>query len=92
MNIKYTSGLVLLLVGILGIPLAVLFYRELSSAAPTPTPQIRLLDSPQARITSSVPEVKAKRTPKPKPTRKPKRRRWIEWYNCFLNILNHRKI
>lgn len=73
MNVKYTSGLVLLLVGILGIPLAVLFYRELNSAAPTPTPQIRLLDSPLVRITASVPEAKRKDPPKPKSTRNPKR-------------------
>ena len=53
MNVKYTSGLVLLLVGILGTPLAVLFYREQSSATNPPTPQIRLLDS---LLTISVPE------------------------------------
>ncbi len=56
MNVKYTSGLVLLLVGILGTPLAVLFYREQSSSAPTPIPQIRLLDSP---FTTSLPEAKS---------------------------------
>jgi len=56
MNIKYTSGLALLLVGILGTPLAVLLYRELNSVTPQPTPQIRLLDSPLARITTSVPQ------------------------------------
>jgi len=85
MNVKYTSGLVLLLVGILGTPLAVLFFREQSPATNPPTPQIRLLDTPLARITPSstyLPLTSISNPGKPnKPTPEPATTDWSDITN-----------
>ena len=53
MKLNFTSGLVLLLLGIFVTPVAVLSYRALNSTpepATAPTTQIRMLDSPLTRI------------------------------------------
>ena len=63
MKLNLTSGLVLLLVGIFITPVAILSFRALNSPtepSTAPTTQIRLLDSPLARVTYS------KSKPKPR--------------------------
>ncbi len=62
MKLNFTSAMVLVLIFIFATPVAVLTYRALNSPtepSTAHTTQIRMLDSPLARITYSIPEIKS---------------------------------